>query len=105
VQFRFVAVLVAVTAATAGESVAQGSPPGASRDLAATCAGCHGTRGASQGAIPTLAGMESQAMVSRMQAFKAGTRPGTVMPQLAKGYTDRQIESIAAWYGAQRAQK
>ena len=104
-QFRFVAVFVAVTAAIASESVAQGTPPGASRDLAATCAGCHGTRGASQGAIPTLAGMEPQAMVSRMQEFKAGTRPGTVMPQLAKGYTDQQIESIASWFAAQGAPK
>ena len=27
-----------------------------------------------------------------MQDFKAGRVPGTIMPQLAKGYTDEQID-------------
>jgi len=31
-----------------------------------------------------------------MKDYKAGKRPGTVMHQLAKGYTDAQIEQIAA---------
>ena len=33
-----------------------------------------------------------------MKAFKSGARPGTVMPQLAKGYSDAQIEQLAAWF-------
>jgi len=102
VQHRFFVILVAIMAAVAGESVAQGIPPGVARDLAATCAGCHGAQGASVGGIPSLAGMDPRVLVDSLQEFRAGTRPGTVMPQLAKGYTDPQIEAIAAYYAAQR---
>ena len=31
----------------------------------------------------------------KMQEFKSGKRPGTIMPQLAKGYTDEQIDLVA----------
>jgi cytochrome c553 len=105
VQHRFVAVLVAIVAVVASASIAQGAPPDAARDLAASCAGCHGTDGASRGAIPILAGMDAQAIVDRMQEFKAVTRPGTVMLQLAKGYTEAEIALIAGWYAAQKAPK
>jgi cytochrome subunit of sulfide dehydrogenase len=41
-------------------------------------------------------------LIEQMKAFKAGTRPATVMHQLSKGYSDAQIESIAAYYAAQK---
>jgi cytochrome c553 len=75
------------------------------RNLAATCANCHGTGGVSVGVTATLAGTPKADMVAKMQDFKAGRRPGTIMPQLAKGYTDPQIESIAAWFAAQKVAK
>ena len=31
-------------------------------------------------------------------AFKSGVRPGTVMPQLAKGYSDAQIDALAGYF-------
>jgi cytochrome subunit of sulfide dehydrogenase len=31
--------------------------------------------------------------------YKAGTRQGTIMPQLAKGFTDEQINAIAMLLG------
>jgi cytochrome c553 len=37
-----------------------------------------------------------------MKAFKDGTRPATVMHQLAKGYTDQQIEQLAAYFAAKK---
>ena len=37
-----------------------------------------------------------------MRAFRSGERAGTVMPQLARGYTDADIDTIAAWFAAQR---
>jgi cytochrome c553 len=71
--------------------------------LSATCAGCHGTDGASAGgALPGLAGQSKEALVSSLKAFKAGARESTIMQQLAKGYTDEQIESIAAYLAAQK---
>lgn len=73
------------------------------RSLAATCANCHGTEGraVSGSAVPGLAGLPAAYMVEQMKAFKSGARPATVMHQLAKGYSDVQIEQIAAYFAAQ----
>ncbi|HBH37164.1 MAG TPA: cytochrome C [Curvibacter sp.] len=70
------------------------------RALAATCANCHGTDGrtAPGSAVPSLAGMPKEYMIQQMKAFQNGTRPATVMHQLAKGLTDEQIESTAAYF-------
>jgi cytochrome subunit of sulfide dehydrogenase len=70
------------------------------RALAAGCAACHGTDGrAADGAkLPGLAGQPRDYLVQQMKAFKRGDRAGTVMPQLAKGYSDAQIEQLAAWF-------
>jgi cytochrome c553 len=37
-----------------------------------------------------------------MKAFRDGTRPATVMHQLAKGYSEAQIDAIAEYFSAQR---
>jgi cytochrome c553 len=37
-----------------------------------------------------------------MRAFRDGQRPATVMHQIAKGYSDAEIEAIAGWYAAQK---
>jgi cytochrome c553 len=70
--------------------------------LAATCNACHGTSTGAPGAaaaVPALTGLGRARIRDTMQAFKQGARDGTVMPQLAKGYSDAQIERIAAFYG------
>jgi cytochrome subunit of sulfide dehydrogenase len=74
------------------------------RALAATCANCHGTQGQAvpNATVPGLAGLPASYVVEQMKAFKAGTRPATVMHQISKGYSDAQIESIAAYYAAQK---
>jgi sulfide dehydrogenase cytochrome subunit len=74
------------------------------RDVAANCANCHGTDGRSRGAIPSLAGQDAQVIVQRMKEFRDGRRAATVMQQLAKGYTDAQIEAAAAYFAAQAKQ-
>jgi sulfide dehydrogenase cytochrome subunit len=74
------------------------------RDVAANCANCHGTDGRSGGAIPGLAGQDAAVTVQRMKEFRDGRRPATVMQQLAKGYTDAQIEAAAAYFAAQAKQ-
>jgi cytochrome c553 len=72
------------------------------RSLAATCANCHGTEGrsATRDVVP-LAGLPREHIVAQMKAFKEGTRPATIMHQLAKGYTDQQIDLIAGYFAAQ----
>lgn len=71
--------------------------------LAATCANCHGTDGhaASGSVLPMLAGMPKEAMLAQLKAFKAGTRPATIMQQLSKGFSDVQLEQIAGYFAAQ----
>jgi cytochrome subunit of sulfide dehydrogenase len=85
-----------------GTATAQDAAAPAGRAVAASCAGCHGTNGVSQGGIPSLAGQSKADLVRKMQDFKAGRMPATVMPQLAKGYTDEQIELMAGWFAAQK---
>ncbi|HEY5898949.1 MAG TPA: c-type cytochrome [Burkholderiales bacterium] len=71
----------------------------AARSLAATCAGCHGTEGRSvTKEVAPLAGMAQASLAASMRAFRDGTRAGTVMPQIAKGYNDRQIDLIAGYF-------
>jgi len=90
--------------AASGAAMAQDSAALRQQALAATCANCHGTQGrAVDGtAVPGLAGIPAVYLVEQMKAFKAGTRQATVMHQLAKGYSDAQIDQIAAYFAAQK---
>jgi len=73
------------------------------RALAATCANCHGTDGRVQGdAVRALAGMPAAALEQAMKDYKSGARTGTIMHQIAKGYTDDQIRVLALYFSAQR---
>ncbi len=96
---RIVHAVIAATAVVASGAFAQ-SDPTLARNLAATCANCHGTNGVSAGGTESLAGASD--VGRKMRDFKSGAKPGTVMPQLAKGYTDDQIELIAGWFAAQK---
>ena len=73
------------------------------RSLAAQCAQCHGTDGrAAAGAdVPGLAGLPAPYLTEQLKAFRGGTRPSTVMQQLAKGFSDVQIERLARYFAAQ----
>ncbi|NWG86055.1 MAG: c-type cytochrome [Hydrogenophilaceae bacterium] len=70
------------------------------RTMAANCAYCHGPEGKSRGAIPSLAGLEKGYFVQQMKDFQSGTRPSVVMQKHALGYTDEEIEKLAAWFAA-----
>ncbi|WP_022850290.1 c-type cytochrome [Limisalsivibrio acetivorans] len=68
--------------------------------MAKTCAGCHGTNGASPGDyIPTIGGQNEVYLEETMAGYKQGARPESVeMNLMASGYTDEQLDSISAWY-------
>ncbi|WP_299878348.1 cytochrome c4 [uncultured Cocleimonas sp.] len=71
--------------------------------LSNTCAGCHGTYGASNGpSIPTLAGMSSAYLVETMLGYKSGEIPSTIMGRLAKGYTDDEINLMGEYFAKQK---
>jgi sulfide dehydrogenase cytochrome subunit len=73
------------------------------RNLASACAICHGTEGraVTKDLIP-LAGLPREHIATQMRAFRDGQRPATVMHQIAKGYTDPQIDAMAAWFASQK---
>lgn len=92
--------LSAIVLLIAGPALAQDVDALRARSLAATCAQCHGTDGhvPPGSAFAQLAGMPAAYLTEQMTAFKTGARPGTIMPQLAKGYSDAQIAQLAAYF-------
>jgi sulfide dehydrogenase cytochrome subunit len=91
-------VLVWAGLSLSGQALAdQQVSPGQS--LAATCANCHGTNGRAALApdILPLAGRPAGWIQAQMADFKSGRRPATIMHQIARGYSERQIEQIALW--------
>lgn len=76
----------------------------AARDLASSCAICHGTNGVSAGGgMPQLAGQSKETLARHLKDFKDGRRPATIMHQIAKGYSDEQLELLAGYFAAQKA--
>ena len=75
------------------------------RNLAATCANCHGTNGNARGEMKPLAGLPAALIVAAITDYKNGNRPATVMHQISKGYTDEQVQFIAAYFAAQKPVK
>lgn len=75
------------------------------RVWAASCAACHGTNGAGgpgRGAIPVIAGQDKAVLLQKLLAYKKGERQATVMHQHAKGYSDAELERLAAFFAAQK---
>jgi cytochrome c553 len=76
--------------------------PNTARDLAATCANCHGTNGHSVGGSDALAGVPAANIMQKLQEFRDGDRPATIMHQIAKGYTEDQLKLVADYFAAQK---
>ena len=91
---------IATAAVLAISCVAQAQD---AQKLAAPCAICHGTGGHPvTKEVTQLAGMPRDKIATEMRAFRDGQRPATVMHQLAKGYSDAQIDAIAGWFSTQK---
>ena len=72
--------------------------------LAANCANCHGTDGR---AVPgsgneALAGTDKDKLMQKLRDFRSGAKPATIMHQISKGYTEAQLELVAAYFAAQK---
>ena len=90
---------------TLGAAQAEARPdPDLARNLAATCANCHGTNGrAVQSAgNEELAGVPKDKLMQKLRDFRSGAKPATIMHQISKGYTEAQLELIAAYFAAQK---
>ena len=85
--------------------LAHAQDPNLARNLAATCANCHGTNGQARGDMKPLAGVSAEKIAAMLADFKSGARPATIMHQISKGYSDEQIRLMAAFFAAQPAGK
>jgi len=88
----------------AASLTAQAADPNLGRNLAATCANCHGTNGnASKGSgLDSLAGIPKDKTLQKLADFKSGDKPASIMHQIAKGYSDEQLDLIATYFAAQK---
>ncbi len=85
-------------------SYVQAAPSG--QMLGNTCAGCHGTNGASTGnAIPSIAGLSETYMIETMNAYKSDERSSSIMGRIAKGYTEEDFENMAGFFAEQEPHK
>jgi cytochrome c553 len=95
--------MIRTTAVAALLAVASSALAQDAQKLAAPCAICHGTEGrAVTKDVVSLAGLPREHIASQMRAFRDGQRPATVMHQIAKGYTEAQIDALAAWFSSQK---
>ena len=85
-------------ASIAAATVAWAEPPAG----AASCSGCHPASARVTSPVPRLAGLAPDAIVRALKEFRSGQRTGTVMDRIAKGFTDEEVQAIAAWYATQR---
>jgi cytochrome c553 len=85
--------MVVALAAMLGTVGAASPPPGASG-----CSGCHDVTAPP----PVLTGREAEDIVAALDAFRAGTRPSTVMDRIAKGFSHDEGVAIATWLAAQK---
>lgn len=71
-----------------------------SRNLAATCSNCHGTDGRAVAAsgIDALARADREQLLQKLRDYRSGAKPSTVMQQLLKGYSERELELIVRYF-------
>jgi len=90
------AVLLLTLQAGHGAESFAGAPAGAS-----SCTGCHSAQAAAP-EMRALGGMPAADIAAKMEAFKGGGAPATIMDRIAKGFGAEEIRAIAAWYAAQK---
>jgi len=85
-------------------SASHAADPYLARNLAATCANCHGTNGnaVKSSGMDALAGMEKAKILQKLADYKSGDKPASIMHQISKGYTEAQLDLIAGYFAAQK---
>jgi sulfide dehydrogenase cytochrome subunit len=96
---RTAAWALAASAAMLWVNVAQAQGITRGAIIATTCYTCHGTKGVSQGAIPSINDISPDRMARTLKEFRDGTRASTVMGRHASGYTDEEILEVAQYFG------
>lgn len=98
-RMTFRAVLIAIgVGLLAGPALAAESPDGAR--FANACTSCHGIEGHSVGAAPSLAGQAEADLIAKLRAFRDGSASATIMNRITRGYTEAEIEALAAYFSS-----
>lgn len=71
------------------------------KELAATCAGCHGDQGVSTMAdYPSLAGQNANYLYKQLRDYAGGYRDDPVMTAIAQGLSEQDSADLAAWFSS-----
>jgi cytochrome c553 len=96
---------VLLMAGAAQAQTAAGADAQLARNLAATCATCHGANGHALGDMKPIAGMPAEKLLAMLDDYRNGNLPATIMHQISKGYTPDQLKLIAGYFAAQQPSK
>ena len=108
---KFSRILLFATAATmsfaaAAQEKKTGAPANPAEAPVSMCIGCHSIPGYQASfpqvyRVPKIGGQSQQYIEAALKAYRQGDRKHPTMIGVAKGLTDEQISSVAAYY-AQR---
>lgn len=69
--------------------------------IARTCNGCHGVGGVSAGTtIPSIGGLPREYLRTVMKQWKYDERDSVTMGRIIKGFSDDEIDALAAYFAA-----
>jgi len=98
------ALLVALAGACCAGAAAHGkaaaataapAPTAARPSVAVACMSCHGTDGHAEGVGYFIGGRPAPVLAQALLEFKDGRRAGSVMPGIARAFSDAELRSLA----------
>ena len=69
--------------------------------LAASCGGCHRDKPVADDGIASLQELDRDALLDLLKGYRDGSRPGTLMPRLAAGYSVAELAAIADYLASE----
>lgn len=68
------------------------------RTIGSACFGCHGAAGANETSIPpVIVGVPAGYLATALREFREGRRESTIMGRIAGGFSDEEIDAVAAY--------
>ena len=71
------------------------------QNIALNCFNCHNPKPTANSAIPSLSGYSQQRLQQALLDFKYDKTNATLMPRIAKAYSDAEISAVAAYLSQQ----
>ena len=102
---RLLRILAAACLAATALAANAAGDPAAGKNKVYQCQGCHGIPGWKTAfpevyQVPKLGGQNAQYIVAALKAYKSGERDFATMRAIAASLSDKDMEDIAAYYGA-----